>query len=98
MANERDDGDLSPEVAARVQRTGRLHLAIFLWILGLLCIVLPRMISMPAQDTEFAVTFANRTNIAEIATTNSTVMGVVGIVAGLVVFFVRRAPRRWTRL
>jgi len=91
-----DDGDLSPEVLEAVTRTGRRHLGLFLILMGLLCIGLPRVIAMPAEDTANAVAPDDRRNIAQIATTNSTVMGVVGLVFGGLILTAKTKPRRFT--
>ena len=91
-----DDGDLSPEVLEAVTRTGRRHLGGFLILMGLLCIALPRVIAMPAEDTANAVAPDDRHNIAQIATTNSMVMGVVGLVLGGIILTAKSKPRRFT--
>lgn len=91
-----DDGDLSPETLDAVTRTGRRHLGLFLVLMGLLCIALPRVIAMPAQDTANAVAPDDRRDIGRIATTNSTVMGVVGLVLGVLILTVKTTPRRFT--
>lgn len=94
--NGRDEGDMSPEVAQAAQNKGRLHLGVFLILMGLLSIFLPRVIDMPAQDTEAAVAPEDRRNIAEIATTNSTIMGVVSILFGVGFLVIKPKPRRFT--
>lgn len=91
-----DDGDLSPEVLEAVTRMGRRHLGLFLVVMGLLCIGLPRVIAMPKEDSANVVAPENRRNIAEIATTNSTIMGVVGLVYGVLIATAKVRPRRFT--
>ncbi len=78
-----DDQDLSPAVAADVQAKGRRHLAVLLFVVGVIAIVFPYLIAMPAE-------------VAANARLNSAIMGVIGIVTGILVMIVRRAPRRWT--
>ena len=94
--NGKDDGDMSPEVAQAASNKGRLHLGVFLIVVGLLCIAVPRVLTMPAEDTANAVAPEDRRNIAEIATSNSTIMGVVGLVMGGLILGVRPKPRRFT--
>lgn len=91
-----DDGDLSPAVAEAVTKMGRRHLGLLLVVMGLLCIGLPRAIAMPEQDTANAVAPDDRRNIAEIATTNSTVMGIVGLVLGGLLLTAKTKPKRFT--
>lgn len=94
--NGRDEGDMSPEVAQAATSRMRRHLGGFLVLMGLLSIFLPRVIDMPAQDTEAAVAPEDRRNIAEIATTNSTIMGVVSILFGAGFLVLKPKPRRFT--
>ena len=94
--NGKDDGDMSPEVAQAAATKGRTHMGVFLILMGLLCVGLPRVIAMPAQDTENAVAPEGRRNIAEIATTNSTIMGVVGLVFGGLFLGIKPKSRRYT--
>lgn len=79
----RDQGDLSPEVARAVQAKGRLHLGVSLIVLGLIAVVVPQVMAIPAE-------------VAALARTNSAIMGIIGIVMGVLVLMVRREPRRWT--
>ena len=94
--NGKDEGDLSPEVAQAASNTRRRHMGVFLILMGLLCVALPRMISMPAQDTANAVAPEHRRNIAELATTNSTIMGAAGILFGVLFLVVKTKARRFT--
>ncbi len=94
--NGKDEGDMSPEVAQAASNTRRRHMGVFLILMGLLCVALPRMIAMPAQDTKDAVAPEDRHNIAQIATTNSTIMGAVGILFGVLFLVVKSKARRFT--
>jgi len=94
--NGKDEGDMSPEVAQATSNTRRRHMGVFLILMGLLCFVLPRMIDMPAQDTKDAVAPEDRHNIAQIATTNSAIMGAIGMLFGIVFLVVKPKERRFT--